>query len=148
MKTFKRLICMVIASAMLIGLVACGGADIKGYWIISSMKEGETEYNLEQLEGMGFDKSQFFFVFEDGGKGYASFYGDEKELTYDGSKITIDGDAQEYSVSGDTLTFTMEDSEMKFTKSTDTPPARGASGSSDATSDEADTTSEETETTE
>ena len=115
------IICGAIATiaivAVILVLVLTGGkADLVGTWKLTSMKEGDTEYNLEQLEKIHYEGSMTFK--EDGtgtlkmpGSGTNSFSYDKDKMT-----ATIEGDTTDLKVSGKTLTIEEGTVKMQFEK--------------------------------
>ena len=127
MKLFKKMAAVCMAGVMVLSLVACGGASLEtGYYKLSSMSEGDTEYTEEQFSSFGLEG---YMVVEEGGKGYMYMINEENEFTWDDKNITVQGDPAAYTYSDGTITIDQGDTKMVFKKSTETAPARGAAAS-------------------
>ena len=113
------IICGAIATiaivAVILVLVLTGGkADLVGTWKLTSMKEGDTEYNLEQLEKIHYEGSMTFK--EDGtgtlkmpGSGTNSFSYDKDKMT-----MTAAGDTTDIKVDGSKIVIEEDTVKMEF----------------------------------
>ncbi len=115
------IICGAVATlaivAVIIVLVLTGGkADLVGTWKLQSMKEGDKEFNVEQLEKFGMNGSMTFN--EDGTGVYKQTGLSDSKFAYDKDKMTasIEGDEAKLSVSGKTLTVESGKMMMKLEK--------------------------------
>ena len=115
------IICGAVATlaivAVIIVLVLTGGkADLVGTWKLQSMKEGDKEFNVEQLEKFGMSGSMTFNA--DGTGVYKQTGLSDSKFAYDKDKMTasIEGDEAKLSVSGKTLTVESGDMTMKLEK--------------------------------
>ena len=115
------IICGAVATlaivAVIIVLVLTGGkADLVGTWKLQSMKEGDKEFNVEQLEKFGMSGSMTFNA--DGTGVYKQTGLSDNKFAYDKDKMTasIEGDEAKLSVSGKTLTVESGNMTMKLEK--------------------------------
>ncbi len=115
------IICGAVATlaivAVIIVLVLTGGkADLVGTWKLQSMKEGDKEFNVEQLEKFGMSGSMTFNA--DGTGVYKQTGISDSKFAYDKDKMTasIEGDEAKLSVSGKTLTVESGNMTMKLEK--------------------------------
>ena len=115
------IICGAVATlaivAVIIVLVLTGGkADLVGTWKLQSMKEGDKEFNVEQLEKFGMSGSMTFNA--DGTGVYKQTGLSDSKFAYDKDKMTasIEGDEAKLSVSGKTLTVESGNMTMKLEK--------------------------------
>lgn len=65
-----------------------------------------------------------YLALEHGGTGYASDNGEEEELTWDETSITLYGETVYYRISGDTLTFSVDNMFFTFTRISYEPSPR------------------------
>lgn len=115
-----------------------------GYYVLTHIKANGIEMNSSQLALFGMDK--FYLYLDEDGTGAISLYGEEKPLTWDESKIVIDGDAEKYSLSGGVLTFKLDGDSMEFTRTDEKPSFGGTSETFDNTVIESNDTSTEENT--
>jgi len=114
----KRLLCAILASAMLLTLCACGGTGKKGtyndagYYAIFSVDEGDETFTQSDFESMDWN---IFLQLNDDGTGVLDMdNGDVTELTWkDGSINDGTGDLP-YVLAGGMLTLDLSDSDGTF----------------------------------
>ena len=138
----KKLISMLLALTMVLGLCACGGqkgseslsqeskevstatAPEVGYFTFESMEmDGET-ITKDDLKAVGGDPDSMFLILNEDGTGTMVTAGEDVEqLTWKDGTLTTENEAIPYALDGDTLTLSGESAKMTFTRSSDTPPA-------------------------
>ena len=101
-------VAVIAIVVVIIVIIANGGSKLSGKYNIYSMKEGDREVSAEMLKTFGMDGG--YIEFKDGGKGVMNLYGQEQEFTYEGNKITADGETKELKVDGDKVTLEPSDS--------------------------------------
>ena len=112
-------IAAIIAIVVIILIIVLSGgkkADLVGTWKLTLMKEGDTEYQVEQLEKLGFKGSITFK--EDGtgtlkmpGSGTTSFEYDKDKMT-----MTAEGDTTDIKTSGSKIVIEEDSVRMEFEK--------------------------------
>ncbi len=127
MKSARKVIVLLLAVIFAASvLTACGGggggASATGYFILSEMKTGTETISQDQLSLLG----ESYVVLEGGGKGYVVMMGEQNDVAYTDSKMTIEGSEMDYRIDGDKLVLSegSSDYSMTFTKSNDAPPAK------------------------
>ena len=107
---------IAIVVVIIVLLLTGGKADLIGTWKLTSMKEGDKEFNIEQLEKFGMSGSMTFK--EDGTGVYKQTGMSDSKFAYDKDKMTasIEGDEAKLSVSGKTLTVESGNMTMKLEK--------------------------------
>ena len=96
-------VAVVAIVVVIVIIIANGGTKLSGKYNIYSMKEGDNEITAETLKTFGMDDG--YMEFKDGGKGVMKINGEEQEFTYEGNKVTADGDTKELKVDGDKITL-------------------------------------------
>ena len=96
-------VAVVAIVVVIVIIIANGGSKLSGKYNIYSMKEGDTEVSADTLKAFGMDGG--YIEFKDGGKGVMKINGEEQEFTYNGNKITADGETKELKVDGDKITL-------------------------------------------
>ena len=77
MKKMRKIVTLVLALAMSLSLIGCGGSDVVGYWVIDQVTLEGKEYTVDELKDLGLDMNSTYLVFEEGGTGYLSIWGEE-----------------------------------------------------------------------
>lgn len=132
----KRVLALLLAMAMLLSLAACGGkaeesasSEVEesdaGKYMLTSMKDGEEEIDLETLQMIGADS--WYLELREDGTG-TLYLGDDNitELKWRNGVLKADGDRLEYTREGDNITLTVEESSLTFTLSDGEAPAVSA----------------------
>lgn len=101
-------VAVVAIVVVIVIIIANGGSKLSGKYNVYSMKEGDTEVSADTLKAFGM--ADGYIEFKDGGKGVMNLYGQEQEFTYEGNKITADGETKEVKVDGDKITLEPTDS--------------------------------------
>ena len=121
MKKHLYKIMLAVFAVMLLSmsvLVGCGGApeSLDGTkWELSKLSGNGIEMDAKQAAAMlttGGSADGLYIEFKDG-KAYASGSSSAQEYTYEGGKITMDG--QQGTVNGNTMTFTINQNGMELT---------------------------------
>lgn len=114
---------LILTAMMLLTLVGCGGKKNSdaGYYILTSMGEGEETLDEELLKQIGMYGKLYIELRED--KTGVICIDEEAPITWEPGVITGDGESVNYTLEGDVLTLEMEGSTMTFIRS-----EKGAAG--------------------
>ncbi|NCE63797.1 hypothetical protein D1159_04180 [Pseudoflavonifractor sp. 524-17] len=120
----KRIVALLMAFALVLGLAACGGGgsgatDVTGTtWALSGGSQGSTKVSKADLEAVF--GGEMTYTFEKDGKLILALAGVEVEGTWsqDGDKVSMDvqGDTGTMTVKGSTLTIEQDGITVEFTK--------------------------------
>ena len=99
-------------------------SDLPGYYKLTDMPSEGGPEAIAMMEAMGM---KVFLVIEEGGTGYGHMMGEEYDLAWDESTITIYGDAAAYTLEEDVLSIMNEGViYMVLTRSSEPAPERGS----------------------
>ena len=124
-KTTSKLLSLLLALTLVLGLAACGGGggsettDLTGTtWALSGGSQGDTEVDKATLEGLLGGEMTYSFEADD--KLVMALNGVEVEGTWsqDGSTVTVDvqGDTGTMTLNGDKLTIEESGVTVEFTQ--------------------------------
>ncbi|MDD6023244.1 MAG: hypothetical protein PUC06_03240 [Oscillospiraceae bacterium] len=132
----KRVLALLLAMVLLLSLAACGGeaegsasSEVEesdaGLYMLTSMKDGEEEIDLETLQMIGADS--WYLELREDGTG-TLYLGEDNitELKWRNGVLKADGDRLEYTREGDTITLAVEESSLTFTLTNGEAPAASA----------------------
>ena len=110
----KRIVALALVLTMVFALAACGGAGGGAkpgtYTLTKMIVDGEDYTSMLGMLGM-----EVTMVLNDDGTGYMDMYNEHMDITWDAKNISLDGDAQAYTVDGDEITMTEGETTMTFT---------------------------------
>lgn len=114
-KTFKTIAAVLLVMVMLVALAACGGnkggkGGPNGKYYAESMSMEGTTLSLSDL---GMSGDSFYIEFNADGTGVMNSMGEVTNFTWEGNKMTADGETTEFQFDGTTVT--MEESGMSIT---------------------------------
>ena len=113
----KKITAALLVVVMVFALAACSGGN--------GSKGPEGKYTLSSIEAdgmkidpaaMGMDTSSIYIQFNADGTGELSVMGEAKSFTWEGNKMTSQGETVEFQFSGNTVTVEDDGTKMIFTK--------------------------------
>lgn len=112
----KRITALALVLVLIFALAACGGKGgaVPGtYKLTGMMQDGEDlSEQIAAMEALGMEIT---LVLKEDGTGYLNMLGEQADLTWDAKSITVEGDAEPYTVDGDSLTLKEGNTSMTFT---------------------------------
>lgn len=113
----KRITALALALILVFALVACGGssggAKPGTYKLTGMVQDGEDlSDQITEMEAYGLSIS---LVLNEDKTGYLEMYGEQMDLTWDEKNLTVDGDAQPYTMEGDNLILKEDETSLTFT---------------------------------
>ena len=123
MKTFTKILSILLAVMMLVCLVACdkdedgGKGGLSGKYMLQSMSYEGMTVTSSQLAEMGMGDA--YLEFRDDGTAVMYFEGESEELKLDQNAKTLtdtSGEAVSYKLDGKTVTISQDGMELVFQK--------------------------------
>lgn len=121
----KKILGILLSMLLAVSLFACGGGaknSDAGYYIMDSVKEGDSEISADDLKEFGLTG---YVVLNDDGTGVMSVEGEEPaDIEWGNGKFKADDEEVEYTIDGDILTVEIEGLTVNYKRSNETPPSK------------------------
>lgn len=98
------------------GLNALINKNIEGYYEIYEINANDTNYSNEEIQSLKKLGLKGSLELKEDKTGILDMFGQRKELTYDNSKMTVNGELIPYKVEGDKIILKQEGEEQIFKK--------------------------------
>ncbi len=113
----KRITALALALILVFALAACGGSSGGAkpgvYKATAMVQDGQdVSDQLAMLESLGMEID---LVLNEDGTGYLDMYGQHLDLTWDDSNLTVDGEAEPYTMDGENLILKEGNTSLTFT---------------------------------